>query len=224
MPLPQMKSKSGNVLGVYRFGEYTCMLVEKPEAIGPIKYFFMMIVTKGGSSNPTLVVTCEKNALQNDIMKLTEISAPENAPECFFCFFNAEGNHFIVDSSQAIPSKDDFLQKSFGIIRQKLGIEGQPNLVERSNSKFNSSPNRGYFPFGLEIMWAFDWCKRQLRDLDFGKIKIVILILLGIFSVFYLLANKNNFNDCVLDGMKGVNSDIAARAIIRACDAKHNKS
>lgn len=69
MPLPQMKRGSGTVLGAYRVGPYTAMLIRDAESAGPIKYFYMLSVTAQGGTSPTIVVTLEHNEMQGDLLR-----------------------------------------------------------------------------------------------------------------------------------------------------------
>ena len=50
---------------------------------------------------------------------------------------------------------------------------------------------------------------------------LILLVLLFSTSVSSLVWGAENYDDCILKNMKGIGSDVAAKAIIDACKVKH---
>lgn len=98
MTFPQMKSGSGTVLGLYRLGRYSSLLIRDPESVGPIKYLFVLIITEQGSKTPVLAVTCERNEMQGELLGAIAATLDEqtrrmlaSAPQTFLCLFDKDG-------------------------------------------------------------------------------------------------------------------------------------
>ena len=141
MQLPQMKRGSGTILGVYKLGTYTAMLICDAESIGPIKYFYMLSVTEQGSKTPTIVVTLEHNEMQGELIRSaaqkfdeeTRKSLLENAPKSFLCMFDKDGGHHIFEQFAQILSEEQFREKAFSIAARQLGVADAPSRIDRDS-------------------------------------------------------------------------------------------
>lgn len=218
MALPMMKSGTGNVHGVYKLAQYDCILVEKPEAISPIKYFFMLIVSEKDIKSPKFVVTCEYNSLQNDFLKLAGLPNLGNPPAAYLCYFDENGNHFINAPLNEIPTVDSFKSSAFEIVKLKLNISENPvlvNSVKQPKSLIEFNLVR-FAARGINLIW-------QLKDkinLNFVLMSVIILLIVMLASN---INKPKTYNDCILEGMKGIASNLAVREVTNACKSKFGK-
>jgi hypothetical protein len=207
MPFPVMKSGSGTVLGLYGLGSYTCVFIRDPESVWPIKYLFMLIVTVQGAKAPSVVITCEHNEMQSELLRtsagldeVTRKGMVDNAAPAYFCFFDQLGSHFIVEPFEQIPDADAFRIKALALAASKLGVIDAPVLLNSSSAKSEArmgKDKRHYLLFG-------------------GAITIVA----GAVALYVFLQQPKNVDDCILKGMEGVVSDRAAIFIRNACQNK----
>lgn len=142
VPFPTMKRGSGEPLGTYRIGPYVAMLIGDAEGIGPIKYFFMLIVTQDGGTSPELVVTLEHNEMQAELLRsatkdLDEEGRKEfleHAPKSFLCAFDKNGDHHICDKYSEVLSQDQFREEAFSVIARRLRIKDTPSRIDEETS------------------------------------------------------------------------------------------
>ena len=64
-------------------------------------------------------------------------------------------------------------------------------------------------------MIYFLWLNELMKKI------LILLVLLFSTSVSSLVLGEENYEDCILKNMKGIGSDVAAKAIKDACKAKH---
>ena len=137
MELPQMKRGSGTILGVYKLGTYSAMLIRDAESAGPIKYFYMLSVTEQGSKAPTIVVTLEHNEMQGELLRSaaqkldeeTRKSLLENAPKSFLCMFDKNGGHHVLEQIEQVLSEEQFREKAFSVAARELGVADAPRRL-----------------------------------------------------------------------------------------------
>lgn len=206
MPFPIMKSGTGTVLGFYGLGPvYTCTLIQDPEGVGPIKYMFMMVVNERGSKTPAYIVTCEHNEMQSELLGMAagfdEEARKEliaNAPPAYFCFFDRSGGHHIIEPLKRTPDADAFRAKALAFAASQLGIADSPVPIE-----------------SLEAVSGTGMSKDKKQVLLVGGAAAIVVGVVAMFSM-----QPGNYDDCILENMKGVSSDVAARNIRRACRKK----
>ena len=147
MPLPQMKRGSGTVLGVFKLGTYTAMLIRDTESAGPIKYFYMLSVTEQGSKTPTIIVTLEHNEMQGELLRSaaqkvdeeTRKSLLDNAPKSFLCMFDKNGGHHILEQLSQVLSEEQFRERAFSVAARHLGVADAPSRIERGSPPATTS-------------------------------------------------------------------------------------
>lgn len=209
MSFPIMKSGSGTVLGFYRLGLiYTCTLIQDPEGVGPIKYMFMLVVNERESKTPTFVVTCEHNEMQSELLGMAAGFDEEerkemvaNAPPAYFCFFDQSGGHHIIEPLKRIPDADAFRVKALAFAASQLGIEDAPVPIESIEAESGREMSKE---------------KKQLFLVG-GAIAV------GSAAAAFTFQQPRNYDDCILENMKGVSSDRAAMRIAGACRSKFPK-
>lgn len=138
MPLPQMKRGSGTVLGTYRIGPYTSMLIRDAESAGPIKYFYMLSVTAQGGTSPAIVVTLEHNEMQAELLRTAAQNMDEetrkallaNAPKSYLCMFDKNGGHQILEQLPQVLSEEQFRERAFTVVARELRIADTPSRID----------------------------------------------------------------------------------------------
>lgn len=157
MPFPEMKSGSGKVYGLYRLGSYTCMLIRAPESIGPIEYLFMLVVNAEGSKSPILVVTCERNQMQSELLSTVaeQLDAAtrkelETAPHAVLGLFDKDGTHHLLDSAGDVFDEDKFRIKALSIAAEQLGVSEPPVPISPGHG-VTAAARVGSFPVELII-------------------------------------------------------------------------
>ena len=139
MPLPQMKRGSGTILGTYRIGPYTAMLIRDAESAGPIKYFYMLSVTaQEGGTSPAIVVTLEHNEMQAEFLRTVAQNMDEethnallaNAPKSYLCMFDKNGNHYILEQLPQVLSEEQFRERAFAVVGRELRIADTPSRID----------------------------------------------------------------------------------------------
>ena len=138
MPLPQMKRGSGTVLGTYRIGPYTAMLIRDAEGAGPIKYFYMLSVTAQGGTDPAIVVTLEHNEMQAELLRTAAQNLDEetrkallaNAPKSILCMFDQNGGHHILEQLPQVLSEQQFQERAFAVVGLELHVTDTPSRID----------------------------------------------------------------------------------------------
>jgi hypothetical protein len=136
--LPDMKRGSGTVLGMYRLGDYTCMLIRDAESIGPIKYLFMLVVKDEASKGPAAVVTLEHNSMQRELLRIAaegdqelQKVLAEQGPVAMLCLRAKDGEHQVLESTSHALSAEAFLAKSLSIAAKHLGVSAPATAMRR---------------------------------------------------------------------------------------------
>lgn len=207
MPFPAMKSGSGTVLRQYSLGRYSCMLIQEPESIGPIKYSFMLLVTEQDSNALAMVVTCETNDMQNELLNKTaegfdqnaRTELLKNAPAAFFCIFDQQGTHRIVEQLGQVPDVENFLGKALALAGKQLGVSDEPVLLGTPPKTPQVTTTKHSKPFLLIG----------------GAITIVVGAIM-----LYAFQQPKDVDECILKNMVGVTSNVAANSIRGACKNK----
>lgn len=157
MPFPEMKRGSGKVYGFYRLGGYTCMLIRAPESIGPIEYLFMLVVTEEGSNSPLLVVTCERNQMQSELLSAVaeQLDAAtrkeiESASRAVLGLFDKDGAHHLLETVDNVFDEYQFRVKALSIAADRLGVPEPPVPISPERS-VTAAARDGTFPLGLII-------------------------------------------------------------------------
>lgn len=160
MPFPEMKTGSGKVYGLYRLGSYTCMLIRAPESIGLIEYLFMLVVNAEGSKSPILVVTCERNQMQSELLSAVaeQLDAAtrkelETAPRAVLGLFDKDGTHHLLDSVGDVFDEDKFRVKALSIAAEQLGVSEPPVPISPGHG-VTAAARVGSFPAELIIAAA----------------------------------------------------------------------
>jgi len=138
MPLPQMKRGSGTVLGTYRIGPYTAMLIRDAESAYPIKYFYLLSVMGQGGISPAIVVTLEHNEMQAELLQTAAQNMDEetrkallaNAPKSFLCLFDNNGGHHILEQFPHVLSEQQFQERAFAVVGRELRVTDTPSRIE----------------------------------------------------------------------------------------------
>lgn len=211
MPFPEMISGSGTVLRQYSLGRYSCMLIQEPESIGPIKYSFMLLVTEQDSNALAIVVTCETNDMQNELLNKTAVGFDQNtrkellknAPAAFLCIFDQKGTHRIVEQLGQILDEKNFLEKALALAGKQLDVSDDPVLLDIPPKTPQVTTTK----------------HRKPSLLIGGAVTIVVGT-----AVLYALQQPKNVDDCILKNMAGVTSNAAAISIRGACKNKFPKS
>ena len=96
----------------------------------------MLVVTKDASQNPAMIVSCEQNILQEEMIKSVSEYVSKSGPKIFFCYFDVEGTHYNVEPLYEMPNAETFKLKAFALIASTLGVSNEPEL-------FTSQPKNG---------------------------------------------------------------------------------
>jgi hypothetical protein len=202
-----MKRGSGTVLESYSLGSsYTCTLIQDPEGMSPIQYMFMLVVHEQDSKT-ILIVTCEHNEMQSELLGMAagfdEAARKDlvaNAPPAYFCFFDRSGAHHIIEPLKRIPDADAFRVKALAFVASQLGITDAPVAIESFEVKSGA------------------WMSRNKKTLLLVGSTTAIVV--GAIAMISILLQPRNYDDCILENMKGVSNDIVARDIRNACRRK----
>lgn len=160
MPFPEMKSGSGKVYGFYRLGSYTCMLIRAPESIGPIEYLFMLVVNEAESKSPLLIVTCERNQMQSELLSTVaeQLDAAtrkeiETAPRAVLGLFDKDGTHHLLEPVDSGFDENLFRVKALSIAAERLGVSEPPVPISPGHG-VTPTARDGFFPVELIIAAA----------------------------------------------------------------------
>ena len=163
MPFPEMKSGTGTVIGEYHLGQYSCLLIQNPESrSGPIKYMYMLVVTERNSKSPILVVTCERNEMQGELLGAISATLDEqtrkalaSAPQTFLCMFDKDGTHHNLGDVPANINANEFREKAIAVARERLVVTSQPTTVNLSypstSSQASTRSTKSKWIIGLTI-------------------------------------------------------------------------
>lgn len=207
MPYPRMKRGSGTVLESYSLGSrYTCTLIQDPEGMSPIQYMFMLVVHEQDAKT-VLIVTCEHNEMQSEMLGMAagfdEEARKEmiaNAPPAYFCFFDRSESHHIIEPFKRIPDTDTFRIKALAFAALQLGVSDAPIPLDQLESE----------------SWA--WLSKNKKTLLLVGSTTAIVV--GAVAMISILLQPRNYDDCILENMKGVSNNIVARDIRNACRRK----
>lgn len=165
MSLTQIRAGTGVVMGRYRFGGYVATFTRDPESIGPIRFLYVLTVVRAASDSPTLVVTCEQNTMQDQLIaaiaddldpELRKDLAAHSGP--FLCLFDASGVHHNVEQFARLPTAQEFWARAINLAGSRLGVSDFPTPIagETVNPASASAPraeaSKGFFRrlFGSE--------------------------------------------------------------------------
>jgi hypothetical protein len=202
-----MKRGSGTVLESYSLGSrYTCTLIQDPEGMSPIQYMFMLVVHEQDAKT-VLIVTCEHNEMQSEMLGMAagfdEAARKDlvaNAPPAYFCFFDQSGGHHIIEPLKRIPDAVAFRVKALAFAASQLGVADAPVPIESFEAESGA------------------WMSKNKKTLLLvGSTTAIVVGAVAIISIFL---QPRNYDDCILENMKGVASDVAATRIRWACRNK----
>lgn len=204
--LPNLKLGTGTLVGTYRFGTYFAMLFRDPEGVDLIDYRFVLAILASTVSTPVLTITCERSRLQEALLASVrenfEVDAAARSDEAswYLCVVNADGDHENISLFKSPPDPTEFREVAFREARSRLNVADEVRDIpagEIPSSKGVLKRNRqGYILFGLISLFA------------------------AAVTVFVWFSRPRSFDDCVLESMKGVSSDMAAKAIYQSCRKK----
>lgn len=132
MAFPHMKPGSGTPIGLYSLGHYQALMIHKPESLGPISYLYMLVFTSAEQTHPVLVVTCERNEMQEELVKAAVLDADVSSVRGWFLgYFDKDGTHHTLDKfAEDTPDEPSFRSRAFRIAQSRLRIAEPPKRIE----------------------------------------------------------------------------------------------
>lgn len=210
MSFPLLKKGTGQVVAVFEFATYGATLVRDPESAGPIKYRFILVITAPPTGAPILAVTCERNEMQAAMIQAVSEdldadmrAALSEGSGYFLCYFDRNGDHHNVREYSKVPSVDEFRVDAFSIAQRILKVDAAPRITEQRQS--------GSLPTPREAM--------RTKWISVAIASILAVVLTA--GLLWHLQQPKNYEDCILQNMKGVTSETAAKQIAYACRARY---